>query len=60
MVNVFARYPGETIQPYVGAGFGPSFGLSSDANIQASSTQLTGTSISAAIAYQFLDGIHAM
>jgi opacity protein-like surface antigen len=59
MVNVLARYPGEIIQPYVGAGFGVSAGQLSDANIQVGGSQLTGKAGDGAFAYQFLGGVRA-
>jgi opacity protein-like surface antigen len=59
MVNVLARYPGEIIQPYVGAGFGVSAGQLSDANIQVGGAQLTGKAADGAFAYQFLGGVRA-
>ncbi|HEY7533449.1 MAG TPA: hypothetical protein VH681_11815, partial [Nitrospiraceae bacterium] len=59
MVNVLARYPGEFIQPYIGAGFGVSAGELHDANIQVGGSQLTGKSNDAAFAYQFLGGARA-
>lgn len=59
MTNVLARYPGEIIQPYVGAGFGPSLGLLRDSNIQVAGSQLVGNGGSMTLAYQFLGGVRA-
>jgi opacity protein-like surface antigen len=59
MVNVLARYPGEIIQPYVGAGIGVSAGHLSDANIQVAGSQLTGKARDGAGAFQFLGGVRA-
>ena len=59
MVNLLARYPGETIQPYVGAGIGVSFAQLRDINFQTSSGSMTGKGGDAAFAYQFLAGARA-
>jgi hypothetical protein len=59
MVNVLARYPGEIIQPYVGAGVGVSAGQLRDANIQVVGLQLTGKASDGAGAFQFFGGVRA-
>lgn len=59
MVNLIARYPGEIFQPYVGVGGGLSASAFRDASIQGGSFQLTGSSGSAALGYQFLAGVRA-
>lgn len=59
MVNVLARYPGEIVQPYAGAGFGVSAGQLRDANIQVTGSQLTGKADDRAFAFQFLGGVRA-
>jgi len=59
MVNVLARYPGEIIQPYVGAGVGVSNSDLRDANIQVASSQLTGRGSDVAGAFQFFGGVRA-
>jgi len=59
MVNVLARYPGEIIQPYVGAGVGVSASDLRDANIQVAGLQLTGRASDGAGAFQFFGGVRA-
>jgi opacity protein-like surface antigen len=59
MYNLMLRYPGETIQPYIGAGVGSSTGILYNANIQSGNVGLTGTSGDLAFAYQFLGGVRA-
>jgi opacity protein-like surface antigen len=57
MYNLMLRYPGETIQPYIGAGVGSSTGILYNANIQSGNVGLSGTSGDLAFAYQFLGGV---
>ncbi len=57
MYNLMLRYPGETIQPYIGAGVGSSTGILYNANIQSGNVGLSGTSSDLAFAYQFLSGV---
>jgi len=59
MYNLMLRYPGETIQPYIGAGVGSSTGILYNANIQSGNVGLSGTSGDLAFAYQFLGGVRA-
>ena len=59
MYNLMLRYPGETIQPYIGAGVGSSTGILYNANIQNGNVGLSGTSGDLAFAYQFLGGVRA-
>jgi opacity protein-like surface antigen len=59
MYNLMLRYPGETIQPYIGAGVGSSTGIFYNANIQSGNVGLSGTSGDLAFAYQFLGGVRA-
>ena len=59
MYNLMLRYPGETIQPYIGAGVGSSTGILYNANIQSGNVGLSGTSGDLALAYQFLGGVRA-
>jgi opacity protein-like surface antigen len=59
MYNLMLRYPGETIQPYIGAGVGSSTGILYDVNIQSGNVGLSGTSGNLAFAYQFLGGVRA-
>lgn len=57
MYNVMLRYPGETIQPYIGVGGGTSTGILYNVNITSGNVGLTGSSGDFAFAYQFLGGI---
>ena len=57
MYNLMLRYPGETIQPYIGAGVGSSTGILYNANIQSENVGLSRTSGDLAFAYQFLGGV---
>lgn len=57
MYNLMLRYPGETVQPYIGAGVGSSTGILYNANIQSGNAGLSGTSGDLAFAYQFLGGV---
>ncbi|MBL8044298.1 MAG: outer membrane beta-barrel protein [Nitrospira sp.] len=57
MVNVMARYPGEVLQPYVGAGAGASLANLRDITLQTSSGTMTGKAGDVAFAYQFLAGM---
>ncbi len=59
MVNLLARYPGDIIQPYVGAGIGVSVAQLRDINFQTRSGVMTGKSSDVAFAYQFLAGMRA-
>lgn len=59
MYNFMLRYPGETIQPYIGAGVGSSTGILYNANIQSGNVGLSRTSGDLAFAYQFLGGVRA-
>ena len=59
MYNLMLRYPGETIQPYIGAGVGSSTGILYNANIQSGSVGLSGISGDLAFACQFLGGVRA-
>jgi opacity protein-like surface antigen len=59
MYNLMLRYPGESIQPYIGAGVGSSTGILYNANIQSGNVGLSGTSGDLAFAYQFLGGVRA-
>jgi opacity protein-like surface antigen len=59
MYNLMLRYPGETIQPYIGAGVGSSTGVLYNANIQSGNVGLSRTSWDLAFAYQFLGGVRA-
>ena len=59
MYNLMLRYPGETIQPYIGAGVGSSTGILYNVNIQNGNVGLSGTSGDLAFAYQFLGGLRA-
>lgn len=53
MYNLMLRYPGETVQPYIGVGAGSSTGILYNANIQSGNVGLSGTSGDLAFAYQF-------
>lgn len=57
MYNLMLRYPGATIQPYIGAGAGSSTGILYNDNIQSGNIGLSGTSGDLAFAYQFLGGV---
>ena len=59
MYNLMLRYPGETVQPYIGVGAGSSTGILYNANIQSGNVGLSGTSGDLAFAYQFLGGVRA-
>lgn len=59
MANLLAPYPGETIQPYVGAGIGVSVAQLRDINFQTTSGGMTGKGSDVAFAYQFLAGVRA-
>ena len=57
MANLLFRYPGDTIQPYVGAGIGLSGGFSRSINIQNSSVgTINENARDAAFAYQLIGG----
>lgn len=57
MYNLMLRYPGDTIQPYVGIGAGSSTGILYNANIQSGNVGLTESAGNLAFAYQFLGGV---
>ena len=57
MYNLMVRYPGETIQPYLGVGGGTSTGILHHVNITSGNVGLTDTSGDFAFAYQFLGGV---
>ena len=59
MVNLLARYPGDLLQPYVGAGMGVSVAQLRDINFQTRSGAMTGKGSDVAFAYQFLAGVRA-
>lgn len=57
MANLLFRYPGDTIQPYVGAGIGLSGGFARSINIQNSSAgTINENAGDAAFAYQLIGG----
>lgn len=57
MYNLMLRYPGETVQPYIGVGGGTSTGILYNVNITSGNIGLTGSSGDFAFAYQFLGGV---
>ncbi len=57
MYNFILRYPGETVQPYVGVGGGTSMGFLYNTSIQSGNVALSGSSGDVAFAYQFLGGV---
>jgi opacity protein-like surface antigen len=57
MYSFILRYPGETVQPYIGVGGGTSLGVLYDTSIQSGSLSFTGSSGDVAFAYQFLGGV---
>jgi opacity protein-like surface antigen len=59
MLNLLARYPGERLQPYIGAGIGVSIAQIRDMNLQGRFGTLTDKAGDAAFAYQFLAGMRA-
>ena len=60
MANVLLRYPGETIQPYIGIGAGLSGGFARDLNLQHSTIgTVHENAADGAFAYQFLGGVRA-
>lgn len=59
MINLLLRYPGDTIQPYVGAGAGVSYAQLRDFNLQTNFAAVSGKAGDAAFAYQFLAGARA-
>ncbi len=59
MINLLLRYPGDMIQPYVGAGAGVSYAQLRDLNLQTNVASLSGKGSDAAFAYQFLAGARA-
>lgn len=60
MANVLLRYPGETIQPYIGIGAGVSGGFARDLNLQHSTIgTVHENAADGAFAYQFLGGVRA-
>lgn len=59
MYNLMLRYPGDRLQPYIGAGAGSSTGFLYDVNIQNGNTGLSGSGGDWTFAYQFLGGVRA-
>lgn len=59
MVNILARYPGDVLQPYVGAGAGASLAHLRDINFHTSTGSFSGKAGDVAFAYQFLAGMRA-
>lgn len=60
MANLLLRYPGETIQPYIGIGAGLSGGFARDLNLQHSTIGVVHENAAdGAFAYQFLGGVRA-
>lgn len=60
MANLLLRYPGNTIQPYIGIGAGLSGGFARDLNIQHSTIgAVHENAADGAFAYQFLGGVRA-
>ena len=60
MANLLLRYPGETIQPYIGIGAGLSGGFARDLNLQHSTVGvIRENAADGAFAYQFLGGVRA-
>ncbi len=60
MANVLLRYPGETIQPYIGIGAGLSGGFARDLNLQHSTIgTVHENAADGAFAYQILGGVRA-
>ena len=57
MYNLMLRYPGDIVQPYIGAGIGSSTGFLYNVNIQSGNTGLSGNSGDWTFAYQFLGGV---
>lgn len=57
MYNFLLRYPGETLQPYLGVGGGTSMGFLYNTSIQSGTVALSGSSGDMAFAYQFLGGL---
>jgi opacity protein-like surface antigen len=59
MLNVLVRYPGDILQPYIGAGIGISYARLSDLNLRSSTGTTTGDASDRFFAYQFLAGMRA-
>ncbi|MCW5798759.1 MAG: OMPb-brl domain-containing protein [Nitrospira sp.] len=60
MANLLLRYPGETIQPYVGIGAGLSGGFARDLNLQHSTIGVVRENAAdGAFAYQLIGGVRA-
>jgi opacity protein-like surface antigen len=57
MYNLMLRYPGDRLQPYIGAGIGSSTGFLYNVNIQSGNNSLSGSSRDWTFAYQFLGGL---
>lgn len=57
MYNFMLRYPGETVQPYIGVGGGTSMGFLYNTSIQSGNVALSGSSGDLGLAYQFLGGV---
>ena len=56
MASFVVRYPGETLQPYIGAGIGVSQGILTNMNIPGRADR--GIEFASAFAYQFVAGSH--
>ena len=61
MLNLLARYPGQTVQPYMGAGIGFSVSRFGSARLSTNNgaTTVTGDAADAAFAYQVFVGTRA-
>ena len=59
MLNILARYPGDVLQPYIGAGLGLSVAALRDLNLRSSTSTMTGDAGDASLGYQFLAGMRA-
>ncbi len=60
MANLLLRYPGETIQPYIGIGAGLSGGFARDLNVQHSTIGVVHENAAdGAFAYQLIGGVRA-
>lgn len=59
MYNLMLRYPGDRLQPYIGAGAGSSTGFLYNVNVQSGNSALSGSARDWTFAYQFLGGVRA-
>jgi outer membrane protein W len=59
MLNVLVRYPGDVLQPYIGAGLGLSVAALRDLNLRSSTSTMTGDAGDVSFGYQFLAGLRA-